>query len=44
MLSHKIFEESSLKVKQNIILTQESDNKGLCTVNANVNWHIISRG
>ena len=33
MVNHKIFEYSYLKLKWNIVVTQESDKSGLCTVN-----------
>lgn len=44
MVNQKTFEYGSIKLEWNIILTQENDRKGLCTINVNINWSIISRG
>ena len=36
MVNHKIFEYSCLKLRWNILMTQENDKNGLCTVNVDV--------
>lgn len=36
MVHHKIFEYSCLKLKWNVIVTQESDKNGLCTFSVEV--------